>query len=72
MAKARATLLREECGMMTSSTKPRSAATKGLAKRSSYYCVRRAMASGSLSSERYRISAAPLAPITAISAVGQA
>jgi hypothetical protein len=34
-ANARATRRRVECGMITSSTKPRSAATKGLAKRSS-------------------------------------
>ena len=34
-AKARATRRRVECGMITSSMKPRSAATKGLAKRAS-------------------------------------
>ncbi|MOA61907.1 hypothetical protein D3C78_1871700 [compost metagenome] len=51
-AKARAMRRREECGMITSSMKPRSAATKGLAKRSSYSLVRAAILSGSESSER--------------------
>src|SRR5215217_5315365 len=51
-AKARAMRRREECGMITSSMKPRSAATKGLAKRSSYSFVRAAILSASPSSER--------------------
>ena len=62
--------LRVECGMITSSTKPLDAATNGLAKRASYSRVRSAISSGLL--PRKMISTAPLAPITAISAVGQA
>src|SRR4029079_1315139 len=65
-----ATRRRVECGMMTSSIKPLLAATKGLAKRSSYSRVRSAISSFVL--PRKMISTAPLAPITAISAVGQA
>ncbi len=48
------------------------AATNGLAKRASYSAVRAAISSGSPISLRKMISTAPLAPITAISAVGQA
>src|SRR5829696_171778 len=65
-----ATRRRVECGMMTSSMKPLLAATNGLAKRSSYSRVRSAISSDVL--PRKMISTAPLAPITAISAVGQA
>src|SRR5690606_22617142 len=52
LAKARAIRRRDECGMITSSIKPRSAATNGFANRSSYSLVRAAILSGSSSSER--------------------
>src|SRR5579884_3209215 len=67
-----ATRRRVECGMITSSMKPLLAATKGLAKRSSYSRVFSAIFAGSSASLRKMISTAPFAPITAISAVGQA
>src|SRR6185503_8520636 len=63
---------RVEWGMITSSMKPLLAATNGLAKRASYSAVRSAILAGSPISLRKMISTAPLAPITAISAVGQA
>src|SRR5437764_14877725 len=65
-----ATRRRVECGMITSSMKPLLAATNGLAKRASYSAVRSAISAGVL--PRKIISTAPLAPITAISAVGHA
>src|SRR5574338_1544910 len=65
-----ATRRRVEWGMITSSMKPLLAATNGLAKRSSYSRVCSAISSGVL--PRKMISTAPFAPITAISAVGQA
>ena len=61
---------RVECGWITSSMKPLLAATHGLAKRASYSAVRSAISSAVR--PRKMISTAPLAPITAISAVGQA
>ena len=64
--------LRVSCGMITSSRKPREAATNGLAKRSLYSLVRASIFSASPASWRKMISTAPLGPITAISAVGQA
>jgi hypothetical protein len=63
---------RVEWGMITSSMKPLLAATNGLAKRASYSAVRCASFSGSFASWRKMIYTAPFAPITAISAVGQA
>src|SRR5690606_22298986 len=52
VSKARMTRRRVLCGRITSSMKPRSAATKGLAKRASYSAVRCAILSLSLSSAR--------------------
>src|SRR5690606_8942148 len=52
VSKARMTRRRVPCGMITSSMKPRSAATKGLAKRASYSAVRWRSLSGSPSSAR--------------------
>src|SRR5688500_2858657 len=72
MLSARDIRLRVECGMITSSMKPRSAATNGLAKRFSYSLTRASILLGSPNSDLYTISAAPLGPMTAISAVGQA
>ena len=54
-------------GVIISSTKPFSAAFKGLAKASSYLAI-----SSSAFLPLKMISTAPLAPMTAISAVGQA
>src|SRR5205085_326827 len=64
--------LRVSCGRITSSMKPRAPATKGLAKRALYSASRAASLAGSPLSSRKMISTAPLAPITAISAFGQA
>src|SRR5436190_13756826 len=65
-----ATRRRVEWGMITSSMKPLLAATNGLANCASYSAVCSAISS--LVLPRKMISTAPLAPITAISAVGQA
>src|SRR6185369_3941421 len=62
---------RVECGMMTSSMKPRAPATKGLANFSRYSSVRSAIFCLSLISARKMISTAPFGPMTAISAVNQ-
>jgi len=64
--------LRVSCGWITSSMKPRAPATNGLAKRALYSASRAASLAGSFYSSRKMISTAPLAPITAISAFGQA
>ena len=66
-----ATRRRVECGWITSSIKPLLAATNGLAKHALHTqrCARRSPR-GCL--PRKMISTAPLAPITAISAVGHA
>src|SRR5690606_28080331 len=71
-AKARATRLRVEWGMITSSMKPFSAATKGLAKRSSSFFVRAASFRLAASSAREGLSPAPFAPLAARAAGGQA
>ena len=72
MTRLRQMRLRVSCGRMTSSMKPRAPATNGLAKRSLYSASRAASLTGSFLSSRKMISTAPLAPITAISALGQA
>lgn len=59
---------RVETGSMMSSTNPRFAAENGLVNLSMYSCSSR---SASLD-PRYKIDTAPLAPMTAISAVGHA
>ena len=72
MTSERQMRLRVSCGRITSSMKPRAPATKGLAKRALYSASRAASLAGSPLSSRKMISTAPLAPITAISALGQA
>src|SRR5215217_3354535 len=72
VASALQTRRRVPCGMITSSMKPRLAATNGLANFSRYSSVRLAILAASPMSERKMISTAPLAPMTAISAPGQA
>src|SRR5208282_972635 len=72
MASARHSRLRVECGMMTSSMKPRDPATKGLANLPRYSSARSSVLAAFLASPRKMISTAPLGPITAISALGQA
>ena len=59
-------------GMITSSMKPRWPAMKGLANFSLYSFSRAAIFAGSPFSSRKMISTAPLGPMTAISAEGQA
>ncbi len=60
------------CGWITSSMKPRAPATKALAERALYSASRAASLAGLPLSSRTMISTAPLVPITAISAFGQA
>src|SRR5208282_5561862 len=72
MASARHNRLRVECGMMTSSMNPRDPATKGLANFPRYSSARSSVLAALLESPRKMISTAPLGPITAISALGQA
>jgi hypothetical protein len=72
IASERQMRLRVSCGWITSSMKPRAPATKGFAKRALYSASRAASLAGSPLSSRKMISTAPLAPITAISAFGQA
>src|SRR5579875_2177281 len=70
VARPAATTDRVWAGSMTASTRPRSAATHGVRKASRYSSSRLARVLASW--RRLRTWAAPLAPITAISALGQA
>ncbi len=72
MTSERQMRLRVSCGRITSSMKPRAPATNGLAKRDLYSASLAASLAGSPLSSRKMIYTAPLAPITAISALGQA